>query len=189
MTRHAIDEAVLREEQHEDIPVETRRVHLEAPYAGEKAVLLSSVARPNRCKVVLLDPYDIAMLLGTPLDVDQTEMLFTSLLIQATRAMAEAGTRREGSFDRSPTFRRSFLTAYATRIGERLTEADRSTTVTYGAELVPLLQREADAVTAEFERQFPYTRTTGSGYPDPRGWRAGQEAADRAALVAGRITS
>lgn len=187
MTRHALDEALVRGTRDDEIPVETRRVHLQAPYAGEKAVLLSSVARPNRCRVVLLDRHDIAMLLGTPLDVDQTEMLFTSLLIQATRAMAEAGHRRAGTFDRSATFRRSFLTAYATRIGERLEEADRSTTASYGAELVPLLQREADAVTAEFERQFPYTTTGGSGYLDSRGWAAGRAAADRAALVAGQL--
>ncbi len=95
------------------------------------------------------------MLVGTPTDVDQTELLFTSLLIQATRAMTDAGDRGAGSSDRSATFRRSFLLAYATRIGERLREADRSTTASYGTELVPLLQREADAVDAEFERQFP----------------------------------
>ena len=189
MTRHAVDEAVLRNNQHEDIPVATRRVHLESPYAGVKATLLDAVARPNRCRTVLLVSYDISVLVGTPLDVDQTEMLFTSLLIQATRAMAEAGHRRAGSFDRSAAFRRSFLTAYATRIGERLQEADRSTTATYGAELVPLLQREADAVTAEFERQFPHTVSRGSGYLDARGWEAGRAAADRAALVAGQLSA
>lgn len=189
MTRHAVDEAVLRSHQHEEIPVATRRVHLESPYASVKAALLAAVARPNRCRVVLLDAYDIAVLVGTPLDVDQTELLFTSLLIQATRAMADAGRRRAGSFDRSATFRRSFLTAYATRIGERLEEAARSTTATYGAELVPLLQREADAVTAEFERQFPHTRTRSAGYLDRRGWEAGRAAADRAALVAGQISA
>lgn len=189
MTRHAVDEALLRGHQHEEIPVRTRRVHLQSPYAGVKAVLLSAVAEPNRCRTVLLDRYDISVLVGTPLDVDQTELLFTSLLIQATRAMAEAGRRRAGSFDRSATFRRSFLTAYATRIGERLVEADRLTTASYGAELVPLLQREADAVTAEFERQFPAVTTVDSGYLDPRGWQAGRAAADRAALVAGQLSA
>ena len=187
MTRHAVDEAVLRSEQHEDIPVETRRVHLESPYAGVKATLLSAVAHPNRCRAILIGGYDIAVLVGTPLDVDQSEILFVSLLVQATRAMTEAGQRRAGSFDRSATFRRSFLVAYATRIGERLQEADRSTTASYGAELVPVLQREADAVSAEFERQFPRTRSRESGYLDPRGWAAGRAAADRAALVAGQI--
>ena len=189
MTRHAVDEAVLRGLQHDDIPVASRRVHLQSPYANVKATLLNAVARPNRCRTVLMNEYDIAVLVGTPTNVDQTELLFTSLLIQATRAMAEAGHRGAGSTDRSATFRRSFLLAYATRIGERLREADRSTTDTYGSELVPLLQREADAVTAEFERQFPRLRQGGTTSVDLRGWEAGRAAADRAALVAGRITA
>jgi hypothetical protein len=186
MTRHAVEEAVLRGHQHEEVPVASRRVHLQAPYAVVKAALLDAVARPNRCRTVLLEGSDIAVLVGTPLDVDQTELLFTSLLIQATRAMAEAGHRRAGSFDRSATFRRSFLISYATRIGERLEEANRSTTATYGVDLVPLLQREGAAVTAEFERQFPHTTSLGSGYLDGRGWEAGRTAADRATLVANR---
>lgn len=188
MTRHAVDEAVLRGLQHEDIPVASRRVHLQSPYANVKATLLNAVAVPNRCRTVLMNEYDIAVLVGTPTNVDQTELLFTSLLIQATRAMAEAGHRSAGPTDRSATFRRSFLLAYATRIGERLREADRSTTDTYGTDLVPLLQREADAVTAEFERQFPRLRQGGTTSVDLRGWEAGRAAADQARFVAGRLT-
>lgn len=189
MTRHAVDEAVLRGLQHEDIPVASRRVHLQSPYANVKATLLNAVAVPNRCRTVLMNEYGIAVLVGTPTDVDQTEMLFTSLLIQATRAMAETGHRRGASSDRSATFRRSFLFAYAARIGERLREADRSTTATYGTELVPLLQREADAVDAEFERQFPRVRQGGTTSVDPRGWEAGRAAADQARFVAGGISA
>ena len=188
MTRHAVDEAVLRGLQHEEIPVASRRVHLQSPYANVKATLLNAVAVPNRCRTVLMNEYDIAVLVGTPTNVDQTELLFTSLLIQATRAMAEAGHRGAGSIDRSATFRRSFLLAYATRIGERLREADRSTTDTYGTDLVPLLQREADAVTAEFERQFPRVRQGGTTSVDLRGWEAGRAAADEARFVAGQVT-
>lgn len=187
MTRHAVDETLLRSGRREQIPVETLRVHLEAPYATVKASLLAAVARPNRCCTILLDPHDICARVGTPLDVDQTEMLFASLLIQATRAMAEAGTRRAGAYDRSPTLRRSFLMSYAVRIGERLEEADRSTTASYGAELVPLLQREADAVTAEFERRFPDVRTSSSSSYDARGGDAGRDAADRARIVVWQI--
>ena len=189
MTRHAVDEAVLRGLQHEEIPVASRRVHLQSPYANVKATLLNAVARPNRCRTVLMNEYDIAVLVGTPTDVDQTELLFTSLLIQATRAMTDAGDRGAASSDRSATFRRSFLLAYAARIGERLREADRSTTATYGSELVPLLQREADAVDAEFERQFPRVRQGGTTSVDLRGWEAGRAAADQARFVAGGISA
>ena len=189
MTRHAIDEALLHRDSAEQIEVTTVRIQLQAPYAQVKASLLHAVAGPNRCRAVYLAEYDMCNVVGTPLDVDQVEMLFTSLLIQATRAMADAGNQRAGSFDRSARFRKSFLTAYATRIGERLGEADRATTASYGAELVPVLQRQTDAVTAEFERLFPHTRSMNTGYLDRRGWDAGREAADRARLTAGRITA
>lgn len=187
MSRHAIDEALLHAHDEESIAVLTQRVHLWSPYASTKVLLLSAVAQANRSRAIYLEEYAIASVVGTPVDVDQIELLYTSLLIQATRAMSAAGKHWAGSFDRSPTFRRSFLTSYATRIGERLTEADRETAASYGAELVPVLQRQATAVDAEFARQFPHTTTMNTGSVDPRGWRAGREAADRAIFVAGRL--
>jgi hypothetical protein len=102
--------------------------------------------------------------------------------------MAEAGTRRAGSFDRSASFRRSFLMAYAVRIGERLAETSEVAEARYGAELVPVLQRQTAAVQAEFDRLFPQTRTARAGRYNAAGWGAGREAADRAHLTAGRLT-
>jgi Protein of unknown function (DUF2786) len=186
MTRHAIDEALLAGTD-EEVAVLAKRVHLDSPYASTKASLLNVVGAANRCKVIYSDRLDIATVVGVPVDVDQVEMLFTSLLIQATRAMAEAGAARPGSFDRSATFRRSFLTAYAVRIGERLTEANTAATESYGKELVPLLTRQQDAVKEEFDRLFPNTRALSGGYLDRRGWEAGRRAADRAYFTAGRI--
>ena len=188
MTRHALDEALLHSPT-EQIDVDVRRVHLRSPYTAAKVLLLDAVGRANRTKVIFLDAFDIATVVGTPVDVDQVEMLFTSLLIQATRAMAEAGASRTGSFDRSATFRRSFLSAYAVRIGERLAEADRQATASYGTELVPVLQRQTEAVEDEFARLFPSTRTMRGGYLDQRGWDAGREAADRAVFTAGRLSA
>lgn len=187
MTRHAVDEALLRDRSEEQIAVNSRRVHLQSPYASTKVLLLSAVAQANRARAIYLDGYGIASVVGTPTDLEQIELLFTSLLIQATRAMAAAGRDRAGSFDRSATFRRSFLTAYAHRIGERLTEADQATSAGYGAALVPVLQRQASAVDAEFERQFPQTRALSTGYVHPRGWEAGLEAAEEAVFVTGRL--
>ena len=46
---------------------------------------------PTGPRAVWNKPLGLVTVLGTPVDVDQVEMLFTSLLIQATRAMAEAG--------------------------------------------------------------------------------------------------
>jgi len=61
---------------------------------------------------------------GFPSDLDSTELLFTSLLVQATRAMTQAKpTADEYGRNTTRSFRQSFLTAYASRIGERLSAA------------------------------------------------------------------
>jgi hypothetical protein len=190
MTRHAIDEALLHAHDDEPIDVSNLRVHISAPYPSEKVSLLNQVALANRCRLVWLEKFAIATLVGTPVDVDQVELLFTSLLVQATRAMVEAGASRPGSFDRSPSFRRSFLASYSVRIGERLAESADSATSSYGAELVPVMQRQAETVDQEFERLFPNTYQVGSNHQySQRGWQAGREAADRASFVAGRLAA
>ena len=189
MTRHAIDEALLRAAEDGAVDVRGVRVHVHNPYAGEKVSLLDQVARANRCRTVWNKPLGLVTVLGTPVDVDQVELLFTSLLVQATRAMAGTGAQRPGSFDRSASFRRSFLMAYAVRIGERLTETSAAAAAGYGTELVPVLTRQTAAVQAEFERLFPQTRTARAGRYNPAGWGAGREAADRAHLTAGRLTT
>jgi hypothetical protein len=188
MTRHAIDEALLHVGDEGSIEVISRRVLIDSPYPLEKVHLLSAVGRANRARVVWMDDLAMATVVGTPVDVDQVEMLFVSLLIQSTRAMAEAGTARPGSFDRSPRFRRSFLTSYAVRIGERLSAADAETTASYGSALVPVLRRQEEVVDSEYERLFPHTReATSTRTYDRRGWDAGRQAADRASFVAGRL--
>lgn len=189
MTRHAIDEALLGATGDRPVDVTGVRLHIHNPYAGEKVALINQVARANRCRAVWNDSLALVTVLGTPVDVDQVEMLFTSLSIQATRAMAEAGTRRAGSFDRSASFRRSFLMAYAVRIGERLSETNAAAAASYGAELVPVLARQTEAVQAEFDRLFPQTRLARAGRYNALGWEAGRQAADRAHLAAGRLTA
>jgi hypothetical protein len=189
MTRHAIDEALLQGSGDHPIEIKGVRVHINNPYAAEKVHLLNQVARANRSRAVWNEPLGLVTVLGTPVDVDQVEMLFTSLLIQATRAMAEAGARRAGSFDRSASFRRSFLMAYAVRIGERLNETNEAATASYGSALVPLMQRQTSAVQQEFDRLFPQTRQTRAGRYNALGWDAGRAAADRAVFAAGRLTA
>ena len=189
MTRHAIDEALLHGSTDHPIEVRGVRMLINNPYAAEKVQLLNQVARANRSRAVWNEPLGVVTVLGTPTDVDQVEMLFTSLLIQATRAMAGAGANRAGSFDRSASFRRSFLMSYAVRIGERLSETNDAATASYGSELVPLLQRQTSAVQEEFDRLFPQTRSARPGRYNSLGWGAGRAAADRAVFAAGRLTA
>ncbi len=183
MTRHSIDEALLQD-QREQVPIQSTRIHIVAPYASAKVQLLHHIGEANRVRVVWSKELAIATLVGTPVDVQQVEMLFTSLLVQATHAMLDEGGSRSGGHDRSSSFRKSFLLAYAVRIGERLTDADARATAAesaaHGRDLVPVFARQAEAIDGEFDRLFPRLRKSGTYAVNPRGWEAGRRAADRA---------
>lgn len=190
MTRHSIDEALLADEHGGPVDVLGARVLIHQPYAMEKASLLHVVAEANRTRAVWNDFAAYATLVGVPTDVAQVEMLFTSTLVQATRAMTRAGEESRG-VDSSSSFRKAFLIAYAHRIGERLVTSSTDAVATYGSDLVPVFQRQEEAISGEVDRLFPHI-TSGSSRRrqlDLRGWEAGTRAADAAVLPVGVVES
>lgn len=195
MTRHSIDAAVLASAARGSstaFGVESRRVHIDNPYGDEKAVLLSVIATVNGARSVWSPHVGFCTVVGTPVDLQLTDLLFTSLLVQATRASAEATSRDRRSS--TPSFRRAFLTAYADRIGERLEAAQHRVASEaeqhYGSSLVPILADRDAAVDAAFTEAFPDTVPMRNRRLDAEGWYAGRSAADRADIGAGAaITS
>ncbi|MRK01949.1 DUF2786 domain-containing protein [Aeromicrobium sp. S22] len=183
MTRHSIDEALLAADVGESFDVGGVRVLIDQPYALEKATLLHVVAEANRVRAVWNDFSACVTLIGLSADVEQVDLLFTSLLVQATRSMTQVHVS-------GAAFRRAFLHAFAVRIGERLTTATHEAEASYGQALVPVLERQAEAVSAHVDRLFPHL-TTGSRRRqlDARGWDAGTRAADAAVLPAGAVES
>ena len=190
MTRHAIDSTVLLAADHHDLrgDVVARRVHLDNPYAAEKVDLLSIVCRANGVRTVWHNGLGFATVIGLPVDLEVSELLFTSLLVQVNRAMGEA--TRDRAHSGSRTFRQAFLVAYAHRIGERLDDAaghaNEQAAHEYGVSLVPIMEARDEAVESEYTRMFPHTRALRGRRLDARGWAAGRAAADRAVLDQGR---
>lgn len=165
------------------------RLHLDNPYAREKVLLLTAIGSANRARTVWFAKLGIATVVGGDVELRQIEVLFESLLVQATRAMTAAGTggRAGGG---ATAFRRAFLAGYADRIGERLREADARATVDAAADahmpvttLAPILARRSEAVDDEFRRLFPATRSTRTRTVDAEGWHAGRDAAENACLT------
>ncbi|MGK5171106.1 DUF2786 domain-containing protein [Geodermatophilus sp. CPCC 205761] len=186
MTRHAVDAALLDAEAGPSAGagIGTRRVHVDDPYVRAKMQLLGAVADANGVRLVWYQGLGIANLVGAAPDLAAVELLFTSLLLQASRALASA-ERDAGRGAASRAFRRAFLLGYAHRVGERLTAArERATTqaaAERGADLVPVLRRRAEAVDAVVTELFPRVRSSRSrGSVDGGGWYAGRAAADRA---------
>jgi uncharacterized protein DUF2786 len=181
--RHSIDEALLAAEAPTGDAPGACRIGVEPPYEQAKAVLLDAVATANHCRAVWNEPFGFSTVVGFETDLEVVELLYTSLLVQATHAMTKAeAAQRAGGRKRTKTFRQSFLAAYAHRIGTRLTAA-AETQVT--DDLLPVLASREVAVTAHTDRMFPQTTTSRlRGVSDAAGWTEGAEAADRAQVGA-----
>lgn len=182
MTRYSIDSLRLTEG---NVDVGSRRLHVDNPHAPAKAQLLHAVSTVNRVKSIWDQEFAVATLVGSPVDVEQTEILFTSLLVQATRALSHSpkAKRRKGSA--SAAFGKAFLFAYAVRIGERLAEVDANTLeeeTAQSGDLLPMLAAQTVAVEEEFDRLFPRVRTMRGPRLDAEGWESGHAAANEAEL-------
>ncbi|KDN84803.1 hypothetical protein KCH_33300 [Kitasatospora cheerisanensis KCTC 2395] len=129
MARHSIDEALLSAGGPSADEPAALRIGVDNPYEGPKTMLLDAVAAANRCRVVWAKEFGFCTLIGFDADLDAVELLYTSLLVQATSAMQRAGSRKhKDGAARTKAFRQSFLVAYAARIRERLAEATERAT-------------------------------------------------------------
>ena len=95
--------------------------------ASDLTALLAAVATVNDVRVVWHEGFGFATMVGFPVELDLTELTFTSLLVQMTRSMT-AATSTDRSRTRAPAFRRAFVLSYAQRIGERLAAAKQRAT-------------------------------------------------------------
>ncbi|WTW95652.1 DUF2786 domain-containing protein [Streptomycetaceae bacterium NBC_01309] len=219
MARHSIDEALLAAGPGAGPGSRPSavRVGVDAPYDEAKAMLLDAVAEANRCDTVWSPDFGFSTVIGFDADLDAVELLYTSLLVQATAAMTRAGGRARGGRNRSGSrdFRQSFLVAYAGRIGERLAAAAERATREAASEaaadagggadgaggadgpdaadrsdarLLPVLAAREAAVKEAAEEMFPNLTTHRVRIRDEEGWIHGKAAADRARLHPRPIT-
>jgi len=193
MARHAIDEAMIGAgvggRATGDGAPTGMRVPVDDPYASAKSILLSEVASANRCRAVWSKGFGFSTVVGFGSDLEFVEVLYTSLLVQATSAMVAAGSQvdRSGRL-RTRSFRQAFLLAYASRIGHRLRAAEAAGRAAaaeeYGAALLPVLADRTAAVEAASAAAFPGAVSRSVSVSNAAGWAAGAAAADLASLSA-----
>jgi hypothetical protein len=184
ISAYALDE--LSAQAHTGSPGEqliVRRIWLDAPYVSAKSMLVHVVAEANHCSSVFSKGLGFVTLVGRPIDVDATELLVTSLLVQADRAMLlHRGHDSASAPSTTASFRRSFLISYADRIGERLRDSAADSLATSGrsSELVPVLAQVDEQVQAATDQLFPHLVERTVRISNARGWAAGRAAADLA---------
>ena len=120
MARHRIDQAMLARPSGEghrivEVDIELGR----GQYVRARLMLLGVVADAFDCRLLSSSGPEgrTGHVIGHATDVDQVSLLYTSLLLQATRA-ADHETGHRGH--RKIAFRRGFLMGFAARVGDRL---------------------------------------------------------------------
>ena len=99
---------------------------LTAPYAGTKVHLLAAVARALHCDAVMLSTAGLTERLhvfGFELDIEQADMLYTSLLLQMTRAEARQAYPLWITGRALMAERRSFMIGFIAGVKPRLEAA------------------------------------------------------------------
>lgn len=189
MARHAIDRAMVEARSGRGDAPNGVRLAVDDPYASGKALLLQQVADANGCQTVWCKDLGFASMFGFEADLESVELLYTSLLVQATTAMVAAGSQVDHrGRSRTRSFRQSFLVAYADRLGIRLRAAQaasqESAGADYGEALLPVLADRSAAVADAVDEVFPDMKRTLVSTSNWAGSAAGKAAADLAHLSA-----
>jgi Protein of unknown function (DUF2786) len=195
MTRHRIDRVVLESAgRSDDATPLGRRLLIDDPYADAKAILLQAICAANGGHAVWSKGMGFSTVFAFADELDIIEDLFTSLLVQSTAALRREGSKQD-RYGRSRTtrFRRSFLVAFANRIGHRLQEATDTAVAdaeaATGRSLVPVLASRATAAEEAAVRSFPQLSAVSPSVTDGEGWHAGTLFGDRADLGVGAPVS
>ncbi|MEQ7008381.1 DUF2786 domain-containing protein [Actinopolymorpha sp. B17G11] len=197
MAKYSIDAATVAPAGAHD-HVDNRLVHVPGPFASDKALLLVCIADALRCShlwkpTMTEDGKQLFVhLFGHTTDLEQVDMLWTSLLVQSQHAMAMATPRRGES---KAAFKRSFLSGFAMGVKERLEGAEReatarATTTTRDGRSAAMVLTDRKALAQRAMREvYPNTRRTGvsrSGSGGFAGHAAGRNANMGGGQVSGR---
>ncbi|HXP18820.1 MAG TPA: DUF2786 domain-containing protein [Streptosporangiaceae bacterium] len=187
MAKYGIDRALLAADRPETDQPADRVLDIDHPWAREKAHLLCGLASALRCQCILIAgsrPGSRVHIFGYASDIDRTDVLYTSVLIQMWHGLVGAQVPSWSSSPRA--WRRSWLLGYATAVIARVRTAEHGAVTaatepgTQAAERTALVLADRSLVIRrQVEQAYPVTRKarvtySGSGYRD--GYSQGQRA-------------
>lgn len=184
--QYGIDHALLMAAEAVRETVGDIRVKFDPPFALGKMRLLWSIARSFNCDGVYHRSSKTLHLFGHDADLEQVQLLYTSLLIQQatelTRTIVPA-------YENAKSFRASWLNGYAATIYSRLQAAFTQAKTTTGPGTDLVLADRKDRVSQRMRDAYPKTTKTGGPQNGSgTGYRAGQMAGERANLGGTSVT-
>ena len=200
MARYGVDRAMLTDRDESADVIGDRTIVLDPPYALDKFELISGVARALGLRVVRRIEYlgtgkqFSAVLFGYGSDLERSEILFTSLLVQAAHGLAAA---RVPSWENKAAYRRAWLVGFAATVHRRLAAAENRAKQEATAANPPpgpsgrsvelVLADRKRIVDHRFEEAFPDLRTAAPRVLRGSGHHDGRLAGDRADLGGPRV--
>jgi hypothetical protein len=126
MARHGIDAALLAAAHPGSDGIGPLRIAMQDPYSAGKARLLGWTAAALGCRWVLHGAWSgrvaAVTVFGHASDRERVEVLYTSLLLQATTQLVRVRPPRPG--ESVAAYRRSWLEGFAAQVHRRLVEAE-----------------------------------------------------------------
>jgi len=187
MAKYGIDRALLAAARPETDRPADRKVDIDNPWARVQAHLLCGLAAALRCQCVILPrsgPGTRIHMFGFASDLERTDVLYTSLLVQMWQGLAAA---QVPGWSRSPrAWRRSWLLGFASAVVSRVRAAEQRATRGATAPGAPGAGRAAvvladrrQVIVRSVEQAYPLIRRSrvtysGSGYG--AGYTEGQKA-------------
>ena len=187
MAKYGIDRALLAAERPETDRPADRVIDVGNPWARVQAHLLCGLASALRCQCVILPrpgPGSRIHMFGFSSDLERTDVLYTSLLVQMWQGLA---AEQVPAWSRSPrAWRRSWLLGFAAAVVARVRAAEQEATsratapqARSGSQTALVLADRALVIRRNIEQAYPVTRKShvtysGSGYG--AGYAQGQRA-------------
>ncbi len=126
MARHGIDAALLAAAHPGSDGIGPLRIAMQDPYSAGKARLLGWTAAALGCRWVLHGAWSgrvaAVTVFGHASDRERVDVLYTSLLLQATTQLVRVRPPRPG--ESVAAYRRSWLEGFAAQVHRRLVEAE-----------------------------------------------------------------
>jgi hypothetical protein len=192
MAKYGIDRAVLAARRPETDQPDSKLVDIYNPWGRVRAHLLCGLAAALRCQPIMVTSEEGTLrvhIFGYASDLERTDVLYTSLLIQMWHGLVAAEVPV-----RAPTraWRRSWLLGFATAVVARVRTAeqraarDAGDAQTPGGTTALVLADRSLVIRKNAAQAYPHTKATrmtytGNGYAD--GYAQGK----RADIGSGRV--
>jgi hypothetical protein len=166
MARYGIDRALLGAVRPETDRPQDRVFTLDNPWGDVKRHLLAGLATALRCQCVLTrtGPVTRVHVFGYTSDLERADILFTSLLVQLARALAQQPVPGQGGAARA--WRRSWMLGYCSAVVARVRAAEEAavTSADAGDEAGPGAG-PASAALVLADRSLVVRRQVAAAYP------------------------